>query len=113
MSPKSGDAIMIFKPKWANLIMSGVKKLEVRSCKYKGNYWIGCKEKIIGKCTLDQPLQIKTTNQWKKLRPLHCCEDNELPYKKTWVLQISNVESVLPHVEYTHPRGAIGIVRYK
>ena len=112
MAPKLGDKIMIFKDKWASLILSGQKKLEVRSKPYKeGSYWIGCKQKILGKCTLEKPLQIKTKSEWKQLQSLHCCEIDELPYKNTWVFQISNVE-VSPEMTYKHPKGAVSIVRY-
>ena len=114
MSPKPGDRIMILKDEWVKLILSGAKTLEVRSRRYKeGSYWIGCKEKIRGKCTLEKPLQIKDTSTWKQLRVQHCCNTDELPYKKTWVFQISNVEKVSPEIEYKHPKGAIGIVTYK
>ena len=107
---------MVFKKRWAELILSGVKTLEIRSCKYKeGNYWIGHRERIIGKFTLGKGIHIKNTKEWKKLRPLHCCEEDTLPYRKTktWGLRISNVEMISPEIAYTHPKGAIGIVIYK
>ena len=114
MAPKKGDRVMVFKRNWADLILSGVKKMEVRSCRYKeGNYCIGHRERIIGKITLGEGIHIKNTEEWQELRPLHCCEDDELPYKKTRGLQISNVEVVSPEIPYKHPKGAIGIVIYK
>ena len=114
MAPRTGDKIMVFKDRWASLILSGAKKLEVRSKRYKeGSYWIGCKEKIRGSCKLDKPMQIKTEAEWKKLQSLHCCDTDELPYKKTWVFQISNVEAVSPEIPYKHKKGAITIVRYR
>ena len=105
---------MIFKDGWVKLILRGAKTLEVRSCRYKeARYWIGCKEKIRGKCTLEKPLQIKDISTWKQLLPGHCCNTDELPYKKTWAFQISNVEIVSPEIAYSHPKGAVGIVIYK
>ena len=105
---------MIFKDNWATLILKGEKKLEVRSKCYKvGSYWIGCKEKIRGKCTLDKPMQIKTKAEWKQLQSLHCCDTEELPYKKTWVFQISSVDVLSSDIPFAHPRGAVGIVRYR
>ena len=114
MAPKAGDRVMLFKDKWATLILNGEKKLEVRSKRYKeGSYWVGCKEKIRGKCTLEKPVLIKTISEWKQLQSLHCCVTDELPYKKTWVFQISNVEVLSPAMTYTHRQGAIAIVKYR
>ena len=105
---------MIFTDTWAKLILSGAKKLEIRSCRYKeGSYWIGVKGNIKGKCTLENPTQIKDILTWKKLQHLHCCKADGLPYKKTWAFHISNVEAVSPEIRYLHPRGAIGIVRFR
>jgi hypothetical protein len=113
MLPQQGDKIMIFKDKWLRLILDGVKKLEVRSCRYKeGNYWVGCKGMIRGKIALGRPLQIKDVVTWVGLRDRHRIETNELPYKTTWCFEILDAEAVSP-VAFKHPRGAISIVKYR
>ena len=40
--PRSGDRILIFKPEWLRLVLSGQKTLEVRAAAYKsGKYYFG------------------------------------------------------------------------
>ena len=40
--PRSGDRILIFKPEWLGLVLSGHKTLEVRAMAYKaGKYYFG------------------------------------------------------------------------
>ena len=40
--PRSGDRILIFKPEWLRLVLSGHKTLEVRAMAYKaGKYYFG------------------------------------------------------------------------
>ena len=40
--PKPGDRILIFKPQWLQLVLSGQKTMEVRGAAYKsGKYFFG------------------------------------------------------------------------
>ena len=40
--PEPGDRILILKPYWLNLILSGQKSMEIRSRNLKpGQYWLG------------------------------------------------------------------------
>jgi hypothetical protein len=40
--PQTGDRILIFKPQWLALVLSGRKTLEVRGVAYKsGSYYLG------------------------------------------------------------------------
>ena len=40
--PQTGDRILIFKPQWLALVLSGRKTLEVRGIAYKsGSYYLG------------------------------------------------------------------------
>ena len=40
--PRSGDRILIFKPEWLRLVLTGHKTLEVRAMAYKaGKYYFG------------------------------------------------------------------------
>lgn len=41
--PRPGDRILIFKPQWLQLVLSGDKSMEVRGAAYKsGKYYFGC-----------------------------------------------------------------------
>jgi hypothetical protein len=41
-APKPGDRILIFKPQWLQLVLSGQKTMEVRGAAYKsGKYFFG------------------------------------------------------------------------
>ena len=40
--PNAGDRILIYKPQWLELVLSGQKTLEVRGAAYKsGTYYLG------------------------------------------------------------------------
>jgi len=113
MSPRQGDKIMMFRDKWVKLLLNKTKKMEVRSKPFEeGRYWIGCKQMILGRFRLGPGQHIKTVEKWISLRSQHRCETNELPYKKTWCFEVSEVEAITP-IAFKHPRGAISIVRYR
>ena len=41
--PRKGDRILIFKPQWLQLVLSGQKTMECRGAAYKsGKYYLGC-----------------------------------------------------------------------
>ena len=40
--PQTGDRILVFRPQWLSLVLSGRKKVEVRGAGYKsGSYYLG------------------------------------------------------------------------
>jgi hypothetical protein len=40
--PQAGDRILVFRPQWLSLVLSGQKKVEVRGAAYKsGSYYLG------------------------------------------------------------------------
>ena len=40
--PQAGDRILVFRPQWLSLVLSGRKKVEVRGAAYKsGSYYLG------------------------------------------------------------------------
>ena len=43
----------------------------------------------------------------------HRVPGSVLPYKKTYGLPVLHVKAIKPEIEYVHPRGAIGIVRFR
>ena len=113
MVPTQGDKIMVFKEKWVNLLLNGTKTMETRGRPLKeGMYWIGSKKKIWGKLHLGKAKHIETVEEWRNLRLKHCCETDDLPYKKSWCFDVSEVVKMTP-VPFLHPKGAISIVRYR
>ena len=42
LEPQAGDRILVFRPQWLSLVLSGQKKVEVRGAAYKsGSYYLG------------------------------------------------------------------------
>ena len=94
------------------MLLRGEKKMEIRSAAYSsGRYWLGCKKVIHGEATFAQPRLILTEDEWDELRPLHCVEGPR-PYKKTFALKVLKV-SPSRKIHFSHPRGAITIVRFR
>ena len=109
-----GDWILILKPKWLRLLLSGEKYLEIRGCRFKpGNYYLGCGGLIYASCQLGSAIPIQTPEEWEQLRSRHRVESSTLPYKNTWGIPVTDVVEVTTPVRYRHPRGAIGIVRFR
>ena len=110
--PKAGDKILIFKEHWRDLVLRRRKTMEVRGAALKaGRYWVGCRGQISGRLTLGSAIAINK-NMWAALRGRHCVEGDALPYKKTFGLPVLSATRVEP-LSFNHPRGAIGIVRYR
>ena len=111
--PKAGDKILIFKEHWRDLVLRRRKTMEVRCTPLKaGRYWIGCRGVISGRLTLGSAIVITDENMWGFLRERHCVEGDAPPYKRTFGLPVLSASRVEP-LTFTHPRGAIGIVRYQ
>ena len=110
----SGDRILILKPKWLRLLLSGDKDLEIRSCRLKpGNYHLGTGGLIHASYQLGTAIPIQTPEEWEQLRSRHRVASSTLPYKNTWGLPVTDVVEVTTPVRHRHPRGAIGIVRFR
>ena len=108
------DRILILKPKWLRLLLSGDKDLEIRGCRYKpGKYFLGTGGLIYASCWLGTAIPIQTTAKWNRLRQRHRVESAILPYKQTWGIPVTDVVEVGSTIRYRHPRGAIGIVRLR
>jgi hypothetical protein len=111
-APQQGDRILILKERWLGLILSGAKTMEIRAKKLRARkYYLGYKEKIYGYVILGQPLPITTIQQWQALYPCHLVNSSTLPYERTFGLPILSVHSLKG--TYKHPKGAIGIVKYR
>ena len=108
------DRILILKPKWLSLLLSGDKDLEIRGCRLKpGRCFLGCGGLIYASCLLGTAVKIQTTEEWDQLWPRHRVESPILPYKNTWGIPVTDLIEVESPIGYRHPRGAIGIVRFR
>ena len=111
--PEHGDRILILKPEWLHLILSGHKTLEIRGSRLKaGPCLFGCGGKIYASARLGVPSLVEDVARWIALRKDHCVQTNVLPYRKTYALPIKKVKQLAKEMPYVHKRGAIGIVRY-
>ena len=111
--PLPGDRILVLRPHWLNLILDDEKDLEIRGRNLaSGPYWLGCRGTIYGHCFLGSSILIDSAEAWRGLRFRHRVEADELPYNTTYGLPIRQCHRVNP-TPYAHPRGAIGIVRFR
>ena len=108
-----GDRILIVKPCWADLILSGDKTLEVRGVPYRsGKYLLGHKQQILAVVQLGKPFSITSVDEWLALKPQHHVPLDEPPYKRTFALPILSAHRVSA-VPFRHTRGAINLVIYR
>ena len=113
-SPNVGDRILVLKWHWLELILNNSKTLEIRGVALrKGRYFLGFKKSIFGWVQFGDPLRIVSLQHWEELRARHCVTAEELPYKKTFGLPVLHAERLRRPVPYVHPRGAVGIVKYR
>ena len=95
-------------------MLQRVKTLEIRGRRLKaGYYYLGCRGHIYGCAQFGDAFAINSEAEWNALRSQHCIDASELPYKHTWGLPIESVWRMARPVPFVHPRGAIGIVKYR
>ena len=112
-TPVLGDRILIIRTFCLDLILSGVKTLEIRGTPYRpGRYFLGYNRQVLAVAQLGNPLRIVSAEHWVSLQSQHRVVTDTLPYKRTFGLPILSVRAVRP-VPFHHPRGAITIVRYR
>ena len=88
--------------------------MEVRGKKLKaGVYFLGCKGKIWATIELGTAQKINSIQEWKALKDKHCVETKELPYKNTFGFPLEICQRFETPIYYIHPKGAIGIVKYR
>ena len=114
MMPRNGDRILVLKQKWLELVLAGDKTMEVRCKRLRaGVAYFGWKGAIYASATLGDAVEIQDTQQWDNLRHQHRTPGQVLPYKRTFGLPLHNLERFNPPVSFHHPKGAIGIVKYR
>ena len=112
--PRPGERILVLRPEWLELILSGHKKMEIRGTRLReGDAWLGCRSMVFGRARLGPALAISTEREWVSLRPEHLVADAALPYKQSFGLPLRSVTRLRHGVSYVHPRGAIGIVKFR
>ena len=78
-----------------------------------GPYYLGWGGRIWGRAVLASGVRIATDDEWVALRGEHRVNADTLPYRKTYGFRILSVERLRRPAPYTHPRGAIGIVKFR
>jgi hypothetical protein len=112
--PQPGDKILVLKWHWLQLILDNTKTMEIRGIALRrGRYFLGFKQSIYGWVEFGDPLRIQSVAQWLDLRHRHCVPSPELPYKKTYGCPILCAEALSRPIPYTHPKGAVCIVKYR
>ena len=112
-APSPGDRILVLRPHWLNLILAGEKTLEIRGRNLSAKaYWLGTRSMIHGCAMLEPATLIDKEQDWQELRHRHRVDSDELPYKTTYALPVRRCSRVTP-IPYVHPRGAVGIVKYR
>ena len=110
--PKHGDRMLVVRPHWIRLILDREKKLDIRVRNLSpGKYWLGSRGIIYGRIQLEVGTLIDSVETWTELCRRHCVESDQPPYRKTYGLPIQNAKRV-KRVPYSHPRGAIALVKF-
>ena len=108
-----GDKILVIRPYWLDLILSGEKTLEIRGTPYKpGRCFLGYNRQVLAVAKLGNPVRIASAEHWVSLQSQHHVVTETLPYKRTFGLPILSVRAVRP-VPFHHPRRPIMIVSYR
>ena len=112
--PQPGDRILILREPYLSLILNGTKDLELRALQYTpGRYWVGRNQLIYGQVSLGPPFRINSDRQLQDLFSRHQFPGQRLPYRRTFAFPIVDYRVVHPPIPYEHPRGAVGIVKYR
>ena len=114
MQPRDGDRILLLKQNWLALVLAGNKTMEVRGQRLRaGRCFFGWKGAIYASATLGHAVEIHNAQQWHSLRTQHRVPEHVLPYARTFGLPILNIERLSPPIPFRHPKGAIGIVKFR
>ena len=112
--PQVGDRILVLKWPWLELILLRRKTIEVRGVAFRrGRYFLGFKRNVYGWVEFGDPMRIASVEQWHELRHLHRVESPSLLYKRTFGCPIRRAQALGTPVPFTHPKGAVGIVKYR
>ncbi len=114
LEPRAGERILVLRKEWLERILCGQKDLEIRSMRLReGDIWLGCRAMILGRARLGLAVPICSTREWCALRSRHCVPNPMLPYKTTFGLPLKAITRLREGISYVHPRGAIGVVKFR
>ena len=107
-TPAPGDKILIVRPCWLQLILSGEKMMDIRGSALRpGKYFLGFQKQILAQAQLGKPVRILSA-QWIALRPQRRVMLNSPPHKRTHGLPILPVHAINePRPISAPPRGNI------
>ena len=112
--PTKGDRILVLQQTYLGLILAGSKELEIRGTRLKPQrIWLGNQGLISGEACIVEAREILSDTEWQQLWPQHHWRCAERPYKRTFAMRLADVKRCSRPWRYTHPRGAVGIVRYQ
>ena len=113
-APPACSIILIMSRFSWDLIIAGEKSLVIRSKPLKPKrYLIGRDGEIWGTLVVGPVFEIKTDVTWRALLPSHCWYVAKRPYKKTYALTLSNVESFTTSLGYATRRGQNNMAKYR
>ena len=76
--PREGDKILVVKQPWLDLILTGLKTMEIRGKALRsGRYWIGYRGIVYGRVSLDTAVRVQDKRHWQALKSLHRVEAEE------------------------------------
>ena len=112
-----GDPILLLNRRWFDLMLQGVKTLEIwhhrlspgkRLVGEKGVIW-GCV--VLGK----DPFQVMSDSQWNDLRPRHRWDSTQttLPFKKTLAMEVTDLQEFTSTLRYLRIQGSQGTAIYR
>ena len=113
-TPGAGDRFLVLKWQWIQLILSQTKTMEIRGVAFRrGRYFLGFKSNVYGCVELGDPMRIASGAEWAAFRHFHRVEARELPYRKTFGCPILRAQALSKPIPFIHPKGAVGIVKYR
>lgn len=108
-----GSRVLLYREQHLELVLKGEKTLEVRSCCFKpGLVYLGWKGNIWGKAFFGKARVCASIAEYKKHDHLHRWPRSELPYRRTCLIPLLQVERLQP-VPFKMKRGAVQIVKFE
>ena len=106
--PRRGDRILLLTRGWLDEILLRGKSLEVRGAPLAcGWTWLGCKGFVIALAKLSDSCRVASLEEFKSLKEFHHVDADELPYKKTWVTLVSDVQALADPIKFQTKSGPI------
>ena len=106
--PQVGDPMIVLKKGPLELILRGLKTLEIRHNRLcAGIKYLAYRQHVWARVHFGVAYRITTTKEWRDSRDKHCWDADTLPYHQTWGIPILKVEHIGP-LQYRPRLGQIG-----